>query len=150
MACQSNPETYAIVIRLPIEEGAALKSLADSEGVVISAFVAGMIHEKVKGYKLDVADWAWIAKHLEMNLIRRAKADAKTVTGYYKRKRRGRRARLRLKGRGERQQNEQDIDSDRLVENGLHDGCRRRDWSAEFKFWNPAKDRVKVFDRFRL
>ena len=32
MACQSNPETYAIVIRLPIEEGAALKSLADSEG----------------------------------------------------------------------------------------------------------------------
>ena len=45
---------------------------------------------------------------------------------------------------------EQDIDSDRLVENGLHDGCRRRDWSAEFKFWNPAKDRVEVFDRFRL
>ena len=45
---------------------------------------------------------------------------------------------------------EQDIDSDRLVENGLHDGCRRRDWSAEFKFWNPAKDRVKVFDRFWL
>ena len=36
MACQSNPETYAIVIRLPIEEGAALKSLADSEGVAIS------------------------------------------------------------------------------------------------------------------
>ena len=90
MACQSNPETYAIVIRLPIEEGAALKSLADSEGVAISAFVAGMLHEKVKGYKLDVADWAWIAKHLEMNLIRRAKADAKTAAGYYKRKRRGR------------------------------------------------------------
>ena len=90
MACQSNPETYAIVIRLPIEEGAALKSLADSEGVVISAFVAGMIHEKVKGYKLDVADRAWIAKHLEMNLIRRAKADAKTAAGYYKRKRRRR------------------------------------------------------------
>ena len=90
MACQSNPETYAIVIRLPIEEGAALKSLADSEGVAISAFVAGMIHEKVKGHKLDVAERAWIAKHLEMNLIRRAKADAKTAAGYYKRKRRGR------------------------------------------------------------
>ena len=90
MACQSNPETYAIVIRLPIEEGAALKSLADSEGVAISAFVAGMIHEKVKGRKLDVAERAWIAKHLEMNLIRRAKADAKTAAGYYKRKRRGR------------------------------------------------------------
>ena len=90
MACQSNPETYAIVIRLPIEEGAALKSLADSEGVAISAFVAGMIHEKVKGHKLDVAERAWIAKHLKMNLIRRAKADAKTAAGYYKRKRRGR------------------------------------------------------------
>ena len=72
MACQSNPETYAIVIRLPIEEGAALKSLADSEGVAISAFVAGMIHEKVKGHKLDVAE------------------RAKTAAGYYKRKRRGR------------------------------------------------------------
>ena len=99
MACQSNPETYAIVIRLPIEEGAALKSLADSEGVVISAFVAGMIHEKVKGYKLDVADRAWIAKHLEMNLIRRAKADAKTVTGYYKRKQRGRPRKTAPKGK---------------------------------------------------
>lgn len=86
MACQSNPETYAIVIRLPIEEGAALKSLADSEGVAISAFVAGMVHERVKGHKLDAAERAWIAEHLEMNLIRRAK----TVAGYYKRKRRGR------------------------------------------------------------
>jgi hypothetical protein len=90
MACQSNPETYAIVIRLPLEEGAALKSLADSDRVAVSAFVAGMIHEKVKGRKLDVAERAWIAKHLEMNLIRRAKADAKTAAGYYKRKRRGR------------------------------------------------------------
>ena len=31
-----------------------------------------------------------------------------------------------LKGKSERQENEQDVDSDRLVENGLHDGCRRR------------------------
>ena len=90
MACQSNPETYAIVIRLPIEEGAALKSLADSKGVAVSAFVAGMVNERVKGHKLDVAERAWIAEHLEMNLIRRAKADAKTAAGYYKRKRRGR------------------------------------------------------------
>ena len=52
MACQSNPETCAIVIRLPIEEGAALKSLADSEGLAVSAFVAGMVHEMVKGHKL--------------------------------------------------------------------------------------------------
>ena len=88
MACQSNPETYAIVIRLPIEEGAALKSLADSEGVAVSAFVAGMVHERVKGHKLDAAERAWIAEHLEMNLIRRAKADAKTA-GYHKRKLRG-------------------------------------------------------------
>ena len=90
MACQSNPETYAIVIRLPLEEGAALKSLADSDGVAVSAFVAGMIHEKVKGHKLAAAERAWISEHLEMNLIRRAKADAKTAAGYYKRKRRGR------------------------------------------------------------
>ena len=90
MACQSNPETYAIVIRLPIEEGAALKSLADSEGVAVSAFVAGMVHEMVKGHKLDAAERVWIAEHLEMNLIRRAKADAKTAAGYYKRKRRRR------------------------------------------------------------
>ena len=25
----------------------------------------------------------------------------------------------------------------------------RRGWSAEFKFWNPEKDRVVVFDKFR-
>ena len=90
MACQSNPETYAIVIRVPLEEGAALKSLADSDGVAISAFVAGMVHEKVKGHKISEREETWIAKHLEMNLIRRAKADAKTAAGYYKRKRRGR------------------------------------------------------------
>lgn len=90
MACQSNPETYAIVIRVPLEEGAALKSLADSDGVAISAFVAGMVHEKVKGHKISDRERSWIAKHLEMNLIRRAKADAKTAAGYYKRKRRGR------------------------------------------------------------
>ena len=67
-----------------------MKSLADSKGVAVSAFVAGMVHERVKGHKLDVAERAWIAEHLEMNLIRRAKADAKTAAGYYKRKRRGR------------------------------------------------------------
>ena len=58
MACQSNPETYAIVIRLPIEEGAALKSLADSEGVAISPFVAGIVHERVNRHKLDAAERA--------------------------------------------------------------------------------------------
>ena len=26
----------------------------------------------------------------------------------------------------------------------------RKAWSAEFKFWNPAKDRVEVFDRSRI
>ena len=26
----------------------------------------------------------------------------------------------------------------------------RKAWSAEFKFWNPAKDRVEVFDKVRI
>jgi len=26
----------------------------------------------------------------------------------------------------------------------------RKGWSAEFKFWNPAKDRVIAFGRFRI
>lgn len=90
MSCQVNPNTYAIVIRCPLEEGAVLKSMADEDGVTVSAFVARMIHEKVDGRALDVAERAWISKHLEMNLIRRAKADAKTAAGYFKHKRRGR------------------------------------------------------------
>lgn len=77
------------MIRLPIEEGATLKSLTDSDGGAISAFAAGMIHEKVKGHKKDAREKAWIAKHLEMNLICRAKADAKPAAGCYKRKRHG-------------------------------------------------------------
>ena len=43
---------------------------------------------------------------------------------------------------------EQSIDSNRLVKNCLHDGCRCRDWSAEFKFWNPANDRVEFSTGF--
>ena len=90
MACQSNPKTYAIVIRCPLEDGAAIKALAESEGSTVSAYVAKMIHDKVKDRALGEAERAWIAEHLELNLVRRAKADAKTAAGYYKRKRRGR------------------------------------------------------------
>lgn len=90
MACQSNPKTYAIVIRCPLEDGAAIKALAESEGSAVSAYVAKMIHDKVKGRALGDAERAWVAEHLELNLARRARADAKAAAGYYKRKRRGR------------------------------------------------------------
>ena len=87
-ATQKELNLQSVIGMMNEEYGAALKSLADSEGIAVSAFVAGMVHERVKGHKLDAAERAWIAEHLEMNLIRRAKADAKTA-GYHKRKLRG-------------------------------------------------------------
>lgn len=90
MACQSNPKTYSFVVRCPLEDGAALKSLADDVGKTVSAYVAKMVRLHIGERNLNEKEKLWVSQHLEANLIRRAKADEKTANGYYKRKRRGR------------------------------------------------------------
>lgn len=90
MACQSDPNVYAVVFRCPLEEGAELKTLADRAGKTISAYVAELVRGHLTHRELDSAEMSWVAEHLEANLARRAKADERTAAGYYKKKRRGR------------------------------------------------------------
>lgn len=90
MACQSNPKTYSIVFRCPLEDGAILKTLADASGETISAYVAKIIHGHVGERDLTDAEKVWLDEHLQANLARRARADELTAKGYYKRKHRGR------------------------------------------------------------
>ena len=90
MACQANPKTYSLVFRCPLEDGAKLKTLADKAGVTASVFIARMLKEKVGDRALDDDEKRWYDEHLEMNKVRRARADRLTKNGYFKRKRRGR------------------------------------------------------------
>lgn len=90
MACQSNPNTYAIVFRCPLENGAKLKTMAETAGMTVSAYVAKMVDDHVDDRALSESEKSWVNAHYEANKIRRTKADAMTANGYFKKKRRGR------------------------------------------------------------
>ena len=90
MSCQVNPNTYAIVIRCPLEDGAILKSKADAAGMTLSKYLAQILKEFVDKRELTETEKAWVAEHYAVNKIRREKADEKTASGFYKRRHRGR------------------------------------------------------------
>lgn len=90
MACQSNPNTYAVVFRCPLKEGARLKTLADEAGQTISAYVAQIVHERIGSGELTEAEQMWLDEHLAANTARRIKQDEWTARGYYKKRHRGR------------------------------------------------------------
>ena len=90
MACQANPKTYSFMFRCPLEDGAKLKTLADEAGVTASAFVARMLRERVGERALTEKEQQWYDEHLEMNKVRRERADRLSKKGYFNRKRRGR------------------------------------------------------------
>ena len=114
MACQLNPNTYSLMFRFPLEDGAKLKTLADEmrrrkrsfrrvgreatakppararAGVTLSKYVADMVSKHVGDRDLTEDERKWFDEHLEMNKARRARADKLTKSGYFKHRRRGR------------------------------------------------------------
>ena len=90
MACQLNPNTYSLMFRFPLEDGAKLKTLADAAGVTLSKYVADMVSKHVGDRDLTEDERKWFDEHLEMNKARRARADKLTKSGYFKHRRRGR------------------------------------------------------------
>ena len=114
MACQANPKTYSFMFRCPLEENAPeklrfeghlrrrrtrrarqgarakLKTLADEAGVTASAFVARLLRDRVGERALTEKEQQWYDEHLEMNKVRRERADRLSKQGYFNRKRRGR------------------------------------------------------------
>jgi len=90
MSCQVNPNTYSIVVRCPLEDGAKLKTLADEAGVTLSAYIAAAMKDKIEDRALNEKEKAWYDQHYNANLDRRFRENEKTAAGYYKHKRRGR------------------------------------------------------------
>ena len=90
MSCQQNPETYAIVIRCTLKQGAMLKTLAEENGKTISVLMGEKVKELVGDRDLTEVEQMWYDAHLEVGKKRRARADELNKKGYYKRKRRGR------------------------------------------------------------
>ena len=90
MSCQQNPETYAIVIRCTLKQGALLKTLAEENGKTISVLMGEKVKELVGDRDLTEVEQMWYDAHLEVGKKRRARADELNKKGYYKRKRRGR------------------------------------------------------------
>lgn len=64
--------------------------MADEAGVTMSAYLAKMVDDHVGDRRLNAPEKEWVSAHYEANRVRRTKADAKTATGFYKKKRRGR------------------------------------------------------------
>ena len=90
MSCQQNPETYAIVIRCNLKDGAILKTMAADAGVSVSTFIGEKVHDLVEKRDLTEVEQMWYDAHLEVANERRRKADEKNKKGYYKRKHPGR------------------------------------------------------------
>ena len=90
MSCQSNVETYAVVIRCPLKYGAMIKTLAEEQGKTVSVLMGEKVRELVGDRELTEDERKWFDEHLEMNKARRARADKLTKSGYFKHRRRGR------------------------------------------------------------
>ena len=67
-----------------------MKTLADEEGITASAFVARLLRDRVGERALTEKEQQWYDEHLEMNKVRRERADRLSKQGYFKYKRRGR------------------------------------------------------------
>ena len=90
MSCQQNPETYAIVIRCTLKEGALLKTLAEENGKTISVLMGEKVKELVGDRDLTEAEQMWYDAHLEANIAVRKRQDERNTKGYYRRRHVGR------------------------------------------------------------
>ena len=90
MSCQSNPETYAIVIRCTLKEGALLKTLAEESGKTISVLMGEKVKELVGDRDLTEVEQMWYDAHLEANIEHRKRQDERNAKGYYRHRHVGR------------------------------------------------------------
>ena len=90
MSCQQNPETYAIVIRCTLKEGALLKTLAEENGKTISVLMGEKVRELVGDRDLTEVEQMWYDAHLEANIAVRKRQDERNAKGYYRHRHVGR------------------------------------------------------------
>ena len=90
MSCQQNPETYAIVIRCTLKEGALLKTLAEENGKTISVLMGEKVKELVGDRELTEVEQMWYDAHLEANIAVRKRQDERNAKGYYRHRHVGR------------------------------------------------------------
>ena len=87
MSCQSNVETYAVVIRCPLKYGAMIKTLAEEQGKTVSVLMGEKVRELVGDRDLTEDERKWYDEHLALNKKHRAHYDKLNAMGRYKRKR---------------------------------------------------------------
>ena len=90
MSCQQNPETYAIVIRCTLKQGALLKTLAEENGKTISVLMGEKVKELVGDRDLTEVEQMWYDAHLEANIAVRKRQDERNAKGYYRHRHVGR------------------------------------------------------------
>lgn len=102
MANQINPNTFAMMCRVPLRDAAAIRKRAEKDGLTVNAYMSAFIHDHVKDDETDVVMDEWIKEHYELNLAKRAKVDELTAAGAYRAKhpkKRGRPPKAKKRGR---------------------------------------------------
>ena len=84
MSNQQDPNVYSLMCRCPLEDAARLRLKAKERGLPMSAYVAKLIQGDIKQVSLSGSDREWIEERLDANMLKRAKADKKTASGYYR------------------------------------------------------------------
>lgn len=86
MANQINPNVYHLSCRCPIEDVAALKTLASDKGVSLNECLVDLVHGAVKNVSVNTFARAWMQEQRLVNLKIRAHADELTANGKYRAK----------------------------------------------------------------
>lgn len=84
MSGQTDPNTYALKLRIPLKAGALLNTMANSIGISKSALVASTILKIVEDRDLDEDEQKWVDEHYARNLGQRECADLLTASGAYR------------------------------------------------------------------
>ena len=78
---QAKPTTYALMCRCELGDAAKVRTLADTEGVTMSVWVARLVHEAVRKAKISTGAKTWAAERLAANTARRKAVDERVHAG---------------------------------------------------------------------
>ena len=78
---QAKPTTYALMCRCELGDAAKVRTLADTEGVTMSVWVARLVHEAVRKAKASPSAKTWAAERLAANTERRKAVDERVHAG---------------------------------------------------------------------
>ena len=78
---QAKPTTYALMCRCELGDAAKVRTLADTEGVTMSVWVARLVHEAVHKTKISTGAKTWAAERLAVNTARRKAVDERVHAG---------------------------------------------------------------------